>query len=83
MITQSDLDNWFVYHSPRPGQQKRYVAIREAAKKLAETIVSNTTASADQTYAIRLVRQAVMTANQGIACEDELTSAQIAAEIGD
>jgi hypothetical protein len=68
-ITQADLDNWFTYHSPKPGQPERYVAIREAAKNFAEVIVANTPAVADQTYAIRLVRQAVMTANQSIACE--------------
>lgn len=82
-IKQADLDNWFVYHAPRPGQQKRYVEIRDAAKRFAEVIVANTAGSADQSAAVRFVRQAVMTANQGIACEDESTSAQFAAELGE
>lgn len=69
MITQAQLDDWFVYHAPRPGQQERYVAIREAAKKLAEVVVASSVASADQTAAIRKIREAVMTANASIACE--------------
>lgn len=73
-VTQDDLDNWFTYHSPREGQQARYQAIREAAKALAETILRTSAASADQTAAIRKIREAVMTANQGIACENAATS---------
>ena len=38
-------------------------------RPLAETIVLNTPASADQTAAIRLIREAVMTANAAIACD--------------
>lgn len=73
-ISHHDLTRWFTYHSPREGQNQRYIAIREAALRLAETIVSNSAPSADQTAAIRKIREAVMTANQGIACEDEPTS---------
>lgn len=68
LISQDNLNNWFTYHSPNPGQQKAYLAIREKAKELAEVIVDNTPASADQTAAIRKLREAVMTANQCIAC---------------
>ena len=70
MITQQDLDKWFTYHSPTGNQPDRYVKIRSAAKHLAEVIVENTSASADQTAAIRKIREAVMTANASIACED-------------
>jgi len=69
MISQDDLNNWFTYHSPKGDQPERYVKIREAAKHLAEVILENTPNSADQTTAIRKVREAVMTANQSIACE--------------
>lgn len=68
MITQSDLDNWFTYHSPKPEQLPKYQAIRDAARTLAGIIVDNTPASADQTAAIRKIREAVMTANASIAC---------------
>jgi hypothetical protein len=69
MITQSDLDNWFTYHPPKPGQGEKYTEIREAAKVFAELIVQLTPPSADQTAAIRKVREAVFTANAAIACE--------------
>ena len=69
MITPADLDNWFTYHPPTGNQPSRYIAIREAAKHLAKTIVDNTQPSADQTAAVRKVREAAMTANQAIACE--------------
>ncbi len=67
-MTQDQLDNWFTYHAPVPGQWERYVAIRDAGKALAEVIVANTPTSADQTAAVRKVREAVMTANASIAC---------------
>jgi hypothetical protein len=69
MITQTDIDNWFSYHSPQGDQPERYIRIREAARHLAEVILENSKPSADQTAAIRKVREAVMTANAGIACE--------------
>jgi RyR domain len=69
MITNTDLQNWFTYHSPTGKQPSRYQAIREAGLHLAKTIVDNSEPSADQTAAVRKVREAVMTANQAIACE--------------
>lgn len=63
-----NIDNWFTYHPPKGDQQERYVKIREAAKHLATTIVECTPPSADQSAAIRKVREAVMTANASIAC---------------
>jgi hypothetical protein len=68
MISQEQLDNWFTYHSPSPDQNVSYLAIREAAKNLAQVIVANAPDSADTTAAIRKVREATMTANQAIAC---------------
>jgi hypothetical protein len=77
MITSEMLDNWFTYHSPEgtvknhPNvtKQEAYLQIREGGKYFAQIIVDCTPPSADQTAAIRLIRQAVMTANQSIACE--------------
>lgn len=68
-ITQSDLDNWFTYHPPMVGQADYYREIRDAAKVFAEVIVQLTPPSADQTAAIRKVREAVFAANAAIACE--------------
>ena len=67
-ITNDQLENWFTYHSPTPDQLPKYQAIREAGKALASVILANTPSSADQTDAIRKVREACMTANASIAC---------------
>jgi len=69
MITQDDLENWFVYHSPSPEQIPHYQAVRDAGRNLATAILEHTPPSADQSAAIRHVREAVMTANAAIACD--------------
>ena len=71
MIAKEHLDNWFMYHSPTPDQTPKYEKIREAGKYLAQVIMDNTPTNADQSDAIRSVRNAVMTANAAIACEDK------------
>lgn len=68
MITKEQLDNWFSYHKPEPGQPEKYEALRDSAKQFAAMIVAMTPPSADQTAALRKVREAVMTANAAIAC---------------
>jgi hypothetical protein len=68
-ITKSQIDNWFKYHAPNSSQLPKYEKIREAARVFATVIIENTPASADQTAAIRKVREATMTANAAIACE--------------
>lgn len=68
MITQLDIDNWFIYHPPDLGQIPRYSKIREKAHELAMIILENTPSNADQTAAIRKLRECVMTANAAIAC---------------
>ena len=61
------LPEIFKYHSPTGDQPAKYEAIRNKALELANVIVANTPASADQSAAIRLLREAVMTANASIA----------------
>lgn len=68
MITQAQLDEWFTYHAPDDAAQAAYVDIRAAGKALAETIVRCSPACADQTAAVRKVREAVATANAAVAC---------------
>lgn len=69
MITELELLNWFIYHPPRLDTEIRaYEMIRDAGLDMARTIIANTPPSADQTAAIRKVREAVMTANAAIAC---------------
>lgn len=67
-VNVTDLDNWFSYHAPQPDQVEKYERIRKQARALANTILDCTQQSADQTAAIRKVREAVMTANAAIAC---------------
>jgi len=68
MITKEQLDNWFTYNSPVAGQEDKYQAIRKAGLLLALTIVKECPDCADTTAAVMKVRQAVMIANQAIAC---------------
>lgn len=56
----------FSYHPPEPDQGEKYDAIRRGALQFAETIIENTPASADQTVAIRKLRESVMTANAAV-----------------
>jgi hypothetical protein len=68
-ITNDQIENWFTYHEPAPEDILGYKLIRDAAKSLARIIVDSTPPSADQTAAIRLLRECVMTANAAIACK--------------
>lgn len=66
-FTPDVLADIFSYHAPTPEQLPKYDMIRSAAREFAKILVSNTPASADQTAAIRLLRECVMTANAAIA----------------
>jgi hypothetical protein len=69
MITKLDLEHWFTYHPPQTDKEvAAYEDIRAAGYNLAEIILENTPEGADQSAAIRLVRQSVMQANAAIAC---------------
>ncbi len=70
LITDFEIEKWFTYHAPHGNQQERYVALRNKAKELALLIIEHTPSSADQSTAIRLLRESIMTANAAIACED-------------
>ena len=69
MVTVEDLEESFTYHSPTPDQIPRYTTIRNEAKNLARIIKENTPPCADQTAALRKLRECVMTANAAIALE--------------
>ena len=65
---EEDLENWFSYHAPTEGQPEKYEAIRAKAKEFAYLVRELTPKSADQTVAIRHIRDAVFNANAAIAC---------------
>jgi hypothetical protein len=67
-----DLAHIFSYHAPHGDQLARYQILREAAMTFAQAIIDNTPASADQTAAIRHVREACFTANAAIALDGRL-----------
>lgn len=62
-----DLDNIFKYHAPTGDDPAHYEAIRAAGKAFAQAILDHTPRCADQTVAIRKVREAVMVANASVA----------------
>ena len=69
-VTEENINHWFSYHPPvNESQKKAYEELRESARQFALTILRLTPSSADQTAAIRKVREAVMTSNAAIACE--------------
>lgn len=63
------INELFTYHTPKPDQIPRYQTIRDAAKTFAEVLVANTQPSADQSVAIRKLRECVQIANASIALE--------------
>ena len=67
---QKELDNVFSYHKPFGDQPQRYETIRAKAKELAAVILASTPKSADQSAAIRKLRECVMTANAAIAINE-------------
>lgn len=66
----AQIDNWFRYHAPKEDQQERYERIRASAKDFAMVLVECTPQSADQTSALRKLRECVTTANAAIACNE-------------
>ena len=66
---QHILSELFTYHPVREDQAPKYTAIRSAAKYFAEVLLANTPSGADQSAAIRKVREAVMTANAAISLD--------------
>lgn len=68
-MTPEQIDDLFNYHAPRADQIPRYERIRAAAKEFALVLIAETPASADQSAAIRLLRQCVYTANGSVAMD--------------
>lgn len=69
MIPYSDIDNWFTYHPPTDAQKAKYERIRVTARQLAYVLADECPPSADRSAALRLLREAVMTAIASIACD--------------
>ena len=66
-LTDDAIDDIFTYHAPSSDQLPKYEAIRSKARELGHVILANTPTGPDQTAAIRLLRESVMTAYACIA----------------
>lgn len=68
-MERSELESIFTYHAPTADQIPRYQRLRDSAKRFAIDVLECTKPCADQSAAIRKIREAVMTANAAIALE--------------
>jgi hypothetical protein len=68
VLDEATLLNWFTWHDMSPEDISKSSEIRLAALEFAKVVVANTPASADQSAAIRKIREAAATANLAIAC---------------
>jgi len=69
MITEEQrqlLNDWFQYHQPSKEQAEALDRINAAALELAKIIIETTPQGADQSAALRRVREAKMTANAAL-----------------
>jgi hypothetical protein len=67
MTDAQTLAELFKYHAPNESTLPKYSAINQAAKNFAEIVLQNCPPSADRSAAIRLIRDARMTANASVA----------------
>lgn len=64
--SRADVERWFTYQPPSRDDVPKLTKIRDKARELALVIHEETPPSADQSAALRQLREAVMTANAAI-----------------
>jgi hypothetical protein len=74
MASPKEIENWFTYHPPQGDQQSRYEILRDHFKALALEILNLTPACADQTAALRKLRECSTAVNQTIACNEDFAA---------
>lgn len=67
-IDQEKLSHWFERHPVLPEEEMLYESVRHQAKAFAQSILDHTPPCADQSDAIRKVREALLMAHSAIAC---------------
>lgn len=72
-MADPDLETQFTFHPATGTQPERYTEIRHKGYELACLINDLVLDSDEKTLAIACVRQAVMWANAGIACNEVVT----------
>lgn len=65
------VKEWFTYHAPFGTQAERYGKLRDKARELAELFIELSPACADQTAALRMLRECNMMMNATIACNEK------------
>lgn len=68
------IEAWFTYHTPWGDQAQRYDQLRRKARELAELFIELSPVCADQTVALRMLRETNMMMNATIACNEKETS---------
>ncbi|WP_394909930.1 hypothetical protein [uncultured Robinsoniella sp.] len=63
----NQIENNFMYHSPKEGQTEKYEAIREKAKELAYLIEEACPNSREKSLAITKLEESSMWANASVA----------------
>lgn len=66
--SHADVDRWFTYHKPPEDSLPKLRQLREKAREFGHLILDVTPPGADQSAAIRQLRETVMTANAAIVC---------------
>ena len=64
---RDQIENNFIYHSPKDDQPERYQKIRAKAKEFAVLIVEETPPSREQSLALTKLEEVSMWANASIA----------------
>jgi hypothetical protein len=66
-MTQEDINNRFIYHTPKLGQPETYKLLRDKAKEFAELINTVCPESREKSLAITELENSVFWANTSIA----------------
>jgi len=66
-MLNKQIENNFIYHTPKNGQPEKYTAIREKAKELAYLMDSLVPDSREKSLAMTKLEESTMWANAGIA----------------
>ncbi|MBM7108377.1 Acb2/Tad1 domain-containing protein [Brevibacillus laterosporus] len=64
------IENTFMYHSPKEGQPEKYTALRKKAKQLAYLIEELCPNSREKSLAMTNLEQSIMWANASVARND-------------
>jgi len=70
MTPQKVIDNNFIYHAPKEGQQEKYQALRSKAKEFAELINKVCPDSREKSVAFTQLETSIFWANASIARDE-------------